>query len=234
MKIGIFGDSFAERMSKHSWCEKLVCHLDADFDNFGLAGSDLYYSYNLFRENYKNYDLNIFIATGSSRTSYFDWNRDEQKLNHVWMQKGGVDDSVDWNRNLFNYEMSSADKRIHKNNLFEWAHYTHVDVVKHLAIYDSLQFLDPNVIRVNAFDETDERCMSNITKIDYEYHRRQQGPENIEIRPNHMSVVQNEKFAKYLYHHIRGKRDILETMVWDNIKDFYPVTKNLHECGFDG
>jgi len=234
MKIGIYGDSFAERMSENSWTVRLESLLGADITNYGLSGSDLYWSYNLYRQNYLKYDLNIFVATGSCRTSYFDWDRDTQTLKHIWMQKGSVDASIDWNKNLFDYNMTNIDKRIHKNNTYEWANYTHVDVVKHLAIYDSLKYLNKNTILINAFNEIENRCMSHITMIDYEYHNRTQGPENTQIRPNHMSVAQNKKFAEYMFEHIKGSRDIIDTMEPATIKEFYPVTRNIEQCGFDG
>lgn len=234
MKIGIYGDSFAERMSENSWTVRLESLLGADITNYGLAGSDLYWSYNLYRQNHKEYDLNIFIATGSCRTSYFDWDRETQTLSHVWMQKGEVKDCINWNKNLFKYEMTDVDKQLVKNNRYEWAHYTHVDIVKHLAIYDSIKYLDNKTILINAFDEIESRCMSNIAMIDYEYHKRSHGPENVEIRPNHMSTLQNEKFAQYMKEHIKGKREIKETMEWNTIKEFYPVTRNIAQCGFDG
>lgn len=234
MKIGIFGDSFAQKMSEHSWTVKLESLLDADFTNYGLAGSDLYWSYNLFRQHHQDYDLNIFVATGSCRTSYFTWDRDTQSLKHVWMQKGSVHDSINWNKNLFKYDMTDVDKRLHKNNVYEWANYTNVDVVKHLAIYDSIKYLNKNTILINAFNEIEDRCMSHIAMIDYEYHKRTQGPENVQVRPNHMSVAQNKIFAHFMFEHIKGSRNIVETMEPTTIKEFYPVTKNLTQCGFDG
>lgn len=79
MNVAIYGDSFGyeellfneyhpniEHIGK-SW----VTYLRSNYNitNFSKPASDLYYSYNLFLQNYKKYDKNIFLITAPGRLS---------------------------------------------------------------------------------------------------------------------------------------------------------------------
>jgi hypothetical protein len=83
MKIGIFGDSFAcKNMRTHTryeghpgfenigkpWFE----YLPYDITSFGVTGSDIYYSYNLYLKNRHRFDKTIFISTSTNRLSVKD------------------------------------------------------------------------------------------------------------------------------------------------------------------
>jgi len=75
MKIAIYGDSFANHCLENlpgdlrdrslAWTEWLAQSYQVT--NFAVAGSSLFYSYNLFLENNKNFDYNIFLATETNR-----------------------------------------------------------------------------------------------------------------------------------------------------------------------
>ena len=72
MKIGIFGDSWASEFldEPHNylgWPEILAKQPGYEVTNFAVPGSSLYYSYKEFLENYKNYDINIFLITSYGR-----------------------------------------------------------------------------------------------------------------------------------------------------------------------
>lgn len=78
MKIGIYGDSYGCYLTKWdegltlnehlglSWVEILESR-GHEITNFSVVGSAFMYSYEKFVENYKNFDLNIFIATSWTR-----------------------------------------------------------------------------------------------------------------------------------------------------------------------
>lgn len=82
MKIAIYGDSFGcetpiyetyhknIEFLKTSWVSLLKENYQVT--NFCEAGSDLYFSFCKFLQNYKNYDLNIFIKTSPYRLSVKD------------------------------------------------------------------------------------------------------------------------------------------------------------------
>lgn len=79
MKIAIYGDSFGSEVpifqTYHNNLKKIgdswIALLKNDFmiDNYCESGSDYYFSFNNFLENYKKYDLNIFIKTSPHRLS---------------------------------------------------------------------------------------------------------------------------------------------------------------------
>ena len=85
MKIGIFGDSFACKMMRtHNrykghpgfdnigkpWFELLPY----DVTTYGVSGSDLFYSYNLYLKEKDKHDKTIFITTAPNRLSIKDPN----------------------------------------------------------------------------------------------------------------------------------------------------------------
>jgi hypothetical protein len=75
MKIGIFGDSFADpgndtrRTAEYSWFNIFAGKLNetCSIDFHGLGASSLFFSYEKFLKYYQNYDLIIFCVTGASR-----------------------------------------------------------------------------------------------------------------------------------------------------------------------
>ena len=73
MKIGIFGDSFADEnfhvdYAKYpAWPTVLREKYKLDVECHGVAGSSLYYSFDLYRRNRWKYDKVIFVATAPGR-----------------------------------------------------------------------------------------------------------------------------------------------------------------------
>jgi hypothetical protein len=75
MKIGIFGDSFADpgnevrRTANYSWFNIFAKNLNkpCNIDFHGMGASSLFFSYQKFLKYYSNYDLIIFCVTGASR-----------------------------------------------------------------------------------------------------------------------------------------------------------------------
>lgn len=72
MKIGIYGDSFANSPNQPSmkthWSTLLQEKLEVEtIDNYGIPGSSIFYSYTKFLDNYHKYDLNIFLVTEPNR-----------------------------------------------------------------------------------------------------------------------------------------------------------------------
>jgi len=71
MKIGIYGDSFAEYNSNghdNQWVVMLGKKIaDSNLTNYGLSGTSVYYSYKQFLNNYYKHDINIFLVTNPFR-----------------------------------------------------------------------------------------------------------------------------------------------------------------------
>lgn len=96
MKIAIYGDSFGFEdlifIDYHknldfiglSWSKML--RESFNVTNFCYPGSDIYFSYNNFIENYMNYDFNIFIFTSPYRLSV--------KYKNDHMHNHGIDSAL--------------------------------------------------------------------------------------------------------------------------------------------
>ena len=81
IKLAIFGDSFAQDTSSRwdsdwsdvglSWIDHIRNTNNYSITNFGNAGTSLYWSKQLFDQNYKNFDKVIFIVTFPCRRITF-------------------------------------------------------------------------------------------------------------------------------------------------------------------
>ncbi len=91
MKIGVFGDSFAdekvyEKLPGKSWVEYLREDYNHDVTSFGKIGTSIYYSYDLFLGLHKNYDKIIFVCTDLGRIHlphYINVNEDYEWVRHI-------------------------------------------------------------------------------------------------------------------------------------------------------
>lgn len=72
MKIGIFGDSYAEYKGANTnhlqWWQYVQQECtDISIDNYGIAGSSMYYTWKQFQDNHHKYDKVIVCITTSNR-----------------------------------------------------------------------------------------------------------------------------------------------------------------------
>ena len=69
MKIGVFGDSFADVSSKIEACWPLMVadSLVAKTDFYAMSGTSMWWSYQNFKKYYRKYDVIIFSFTSSTR-----------------------------------------------------------------------------------------------------------------------------------------------------------------------
>jgi hypothetical protein len=86
MKIGIFGDSFAESdndESVHGWAWHVSKNLPkAHIDNYGEGGSSLYFTYSKFLKEHTKYDRVIVFGTNGGRL-YFPDMPTHWRLTHI-------------------------------------------------------------------------------------------------------------------------------------------------------
>jgi hypothetical protein len=75
MKIGVFGDSFSnlkfEQNPTPTWVD--ILSKKYDVTNFGLNSSNLYYSIELIKKNYLDYDKIILVVTAPGRLKISKW-----------------------------------------------------------------------------------------------------------------------------------------------------------------
>lgn len=67
MKIAIFGDSYAASTGPTSWGSFLATMNNCQVENFAKRGTSLFYSYLKFIDNYKNFDVIVFLVTAPGR-----------------------------------------------------------------------------------------------------------------------------------------------------------------------
>lgn len=70
MNIGIFGDSFADPVSKNttpSWISILNQHFPKTVASYGVSSSNLYYSVEAFKKFHKKHNRNVFVVTAPGR-----------------------------------------------------------------------------------------------------------------------------------------------------------------------
>lgn len=70
MKIGVFGDSFAQENSAcldTNWHTLLAKKLNAEVNSYGKNGTSIYYTYQEFKKYNQMYDLNVVLVTDPHR-----------------------------------------------------------------------------------------------------------------------------------------------------------------------
>ena len=179
MKIGIFGDSFACHVSVSdtklntdtSWM-KLINESDKyNITNFAFSGTSMYWSYNLYKQNYSKFDKNIFIATTAGRL-YIPWNTDRMH----WTSYGVINDThvtLTKHQTLFN-EVRTYYSKIYNHD----EHQTY----KELMLKDISS--DSNTLLIDSTD-----VLHKITKREYLYYS--QPDEFLDNRCCHMSQEGN-------------------------------------------
>jgi len=201
MKVAIYGDSFGsekpifqkfhenQKFISPSWVSLL--RADYDIDNFCESGSDHYFSFKNFLENYQKYSLNIFIETSPQRLSTplgngFLHNHNENSA--IWKLKDELDlDKVNICQaavSYFRYLQSDKKDQI-ISNLFR----------------DKIKNLDTNCILIDAFGDNG---LYNITAMENDYWN---------YTPKY---TKNDKVCDLRYSHMTRENNVI---LYTKIKD---------------
>lgn len=125
MKIGIYGDSFAEilknKHGEHCWVFRLLNQYPGS-ENLSRSGTSLFWSYELLLRTYQEFDKIIFVATQPSRLSIL-----ESPESTPWFLREQLK-----NGNL------TAELRQKFKSLLEY--FVHVSTDNNVALKDSLFF----------------------------------------------------------------------------------------------
>jgi hypothetical protein len=161
MKIAIYGDSFGyedllfneyhpniEIIGK-SWVSYL--RKEYEISNFCQPASDLYYSYNLFKENYSKFDKNIFLVTSSGRFSF--------KHNNQFLHSHSIASAQGKLKIEQNYYKKKALQAV--INYFEYLQDIDKDQTIDRLIKEDIIKLDPSVLLIECFGK---EGLVNITK----------------------------------------------------------------------
>jgi hypothetical protein len=226
MKLAIYGDSFAAHqlhikdnngkiLQEHlgrGWPEILEDYHEVN--NFGSSGTAFMYSYELFLKNYKDYDLNIFIATSPQRT-------------YVRALDGRLVFGIDF--------VDEEVERIKKAPFYN-RKYIHLEILKSVRIYlelwqdiellryaqhamvNNLWNLAPNTLVIPAFEDSIEQTCFNLNDLSRQeldnvengLYRKLNYPVMKCLRKCHFSEENNKILAKYILSAIESNQKIFE------------------------
>ena len=258
MKIGIYGDSYASlekspRYNCQPWCWPNQLASKYDVKNYAYPGTSVSYSYWHFIQTYQEYDLIIFFQTNMNRDTVFgeragisvhdvdnDVDAFEPKLpylNNIG-QKRNNGDLIKLS-GLFKQDVDSIDERIYNGMDAALVQYPYHNFLKTHAMVTAMHALHDNIIHVKCFDETtfeDRICAHNVSALDrrkfsYVHKNSRQMVEDPLKRANHISEQQSHEFFKYMDLCVQGKLDINQTLVSDNVKDYYTASSTFEESG---
>lgn len=225
MKIGVFGDSFADEnmQSGKSWISWLRENDDiTSVTSWGIGGTSLEYSYQKFLENHNDYDRIIFLATEPNRMHMLDHRLGIESLFHknCFVSKSLVKQRIRDPHSNMKFRFDGKDDTILKGlevlnqkymDSFEW---------KCTAIEDAIKYKRPDSIVVH-FD-----LLLDLQALDFHHNGfvMNETAEETEDRPCHMSLKQNEEFAKYIL-----QENFLNT--FSDIEKYYTISNTPKEAG---
>jgi len=137
MKIGVFGDSFADKTAENS-CWKELKNYGHQVEIFGEGGSSLGFSADLVLNFYKNYDFIIWCATSVSRISF--WYNDQ-----IYHNTGHVKPVETKDKILNQYRCIIHD---YISKAFDWHHQ---EILAHGMLHYALSQI-PNLMIVPCFN----------------------------------------------------------------------------------
>lgn len=179
MKIGIFGDSFADDIGMAnsipkwtnfphigpSYIELLEEHTEFQITRYGYEGSSLYYSLTKFEECHKQYDKVIFVTTEASRI-LIDTDIYELPYPHIF--------------SLFTVTMNRQDnKKLNINSkkllsLIEKFYFPEISkrnqsFHEHDMLRKKIKRIRPDAIVIAGIGIHDEPCLNDVSTMEIEH-----------------------------------------------------------------
>lgn len=219
MKIGIFGDSFADETTFHTrgidpetiksrpWAQ-LVRESGLIVDNYAKSATSLYYSYLKFLEHHNSYDKIIFTVTGPGRLYLPHL---PEKYHHT---TAGL--LMHYRRNI---ETDNDEKIITAfESYYKYLCNFELDITIHNLMYEKCQAIRPDALFLPCFQNSIQKSkfhLDHISYIDYDFYNVNPFKDLvIEKRHCHMNRQNNIIFADKIIRWINnGKFEI-------NIDDF--------------
>lgn len=178
------------KILKSNWAKKYKPWVDLiDADVYGHSGSDLYYSYNQFIKNYKNYDKCIVVITSPFRIST---NIDG------WVHCASYEDAVEkiefsTSAKMKSYFTSLAD-------YFKNVYYQDLEKPELIsrAMLDSMMLLKPNTMFINAYPDLKNVYDLELDAWNLTHDESQDYTKYFDLRQCHMTVANNKILAKHI------------------------------------
>jgi hypothetical protein len=178
------------KLLRDKWGQKYIGWprlLDADI--YAQSGSDLYFSYNQFVNNHKNYDKCIFVVTSPFRYS---------TNTNGWIHTASYEDAIE----KMSFAKDSADKRYFKSlsNFFKDVYYKDTDRVEllHNAIINSVKLIRPDTLFINAFPDLKKVYDLELAAWKTSHEESQDYKKYIDLRHCHMTNDNNEILSQFI------------------------------------
>jgi Ni,Fe-hydrogenase I large subunit len=175
---------------KQKWGEKYKAwprHLDATV--FAQSGSDLYYSYNQFINNHKQYEKCIFVVTSPLRYS---------TNIKSWIHTASIEDATEaqnfvTDKNIKKYYKVLAD-------FFENIYYKDIERIEllNLAMLDSIRQKRPDTMFINSFPDLKTVYDLELKSWNSNHEESQDYTKYFDLRQCHMTNDNNKILADYI------------------------------------
>ena len=209
-----------------NWGDRYSCWPELiGADIYSHSGSDLYYSYNQFINNHKNYDKCVFVITTPYRYSTYIDGHWKHSVN-VEMAEEKSNFSQDYNtKRIFNtiadyfkYVCYNDDERM---NLL------------HQAMLDSITYHRPDTIFINAFNDLSDVYQLELDAWNITPKNADDYKKYFDLRQCHLTNANNKKLAEHILANIHSSGTLdLSSVEWQvpnkTDKEFYlPYIKDL-------
>lgn len=256
MRVGIFGDSYADwqhypvpAMTKvDAWPLLLEQTYKHTVGNYSKGAVDLTFVYKEFLQHHKQYDKIVFIVPNLKRRVIYrtaDFVPDDEMLERLdeFEFKGTI---VNRGQNIGQSYIEKLQGKSWSKNYADWYWDRHTGIqdqfkvmwdnygyateqLNAYAIKQHVKSLRPSVVMLDSFNDTTKRSLVNITKLDTDHYDI--WSEVPFKRWCHFSAKQNHEFAEYMHLALTQGFDIRATLNKDTIGKHYTLSPTLLESG---
>ena len=203
-----------------NWRERCTSWMDyLNADVYGQIGSDIYYSYNQFIKNQKNYEKCIFLITGRYRYS--------SNISDKWMHCVDISEAIRGTKD------NNLEVRTYYNHLLDFfknIYFKDLDRIATInqAMIDSILSIRPDTILIEVYPHLESVYQSELRAWNITHEEINNLKTYIDLRECHMTNDNNHIFATYILDNLdtTGYLD-LNPIQWKmpsaKEKDFYIV-----------
>lgn len=252
MKLGIFGDSFADirpwekeifenpGCHIHSpWPIILAKHMSAELTVFAEAGTSSWWSYQNFAKNYKKYDAIIFAYSQHNRWHHL--SEECKNMHHVTSERS------------HSFPVASSERLKLSSllaNTYRYVASEELDLFMYQSVFNQVNLLCKNngIQLVNLFTFDDGTfvdcsarhgaCISNLIKLS-EIEQRKMTPyqsekflkmiRSVDKRNCHMSWYHNNMLAEMIFENLGNPSVTIDVSKSDKISDDPTQSEYLYE-----
>jgi hypothetical protein len=209
MKIGVFGDSFADPnpWRETSWVHYLGNEENIEIETFASSGTSHWWSYKKFLKNYTKFDVVIFCHTSHMRWPYLPKEYRGSEWNVGYEGKNITSDDFQQNINRFFGD-------IFEEPLLEFISSSIIKEVNQRCKQENIYLInlgmDPDDCSVYQSSEADFPILTNLNSLSRLERTILEGKEyntcdllsklkTFDVRANHLSPANNRILAKLLH-----------------------------------